>query len=389
MGGRRGRCARPNTRLGAAADAAAARALLDTPSNAEVSSAISAAVAGLLYKGACRVVATANVGSLSGYPTIDGVTIGSGDANKRVLLTAQSDATQNGPWVTAAGAWARPSPNELLSSAAFPITEGTEDHDTVWYVVTNDPITAGVTAVSIQQLAREIQSSQIADAPAFGRLVLQTAALAALRVLLAMPAVSLAAYGNGAGADATWSGWTYGESGATGRTDGVVAGGRLRLTCSAGGAISPGATCAWSLAIPAALRSRSWRFRARLATLSGSTAGTRWIVATGAAYLSVLPDASVSAGPPDALSSGAALPVDGTGWIELLCQGGVITMRYGTGTSTTPPTSWVVARVYTPATHTAEPGTVVFALEEYGTPSGTVTLELDHATLGAAEDGLW
>lgn len=54
-------------------------------------------------KPAVAVVATANL-TLSGEQTIDG-TLTSGSL---VLATGQSTGAQNGPWVTAAGAWARP-----------------------------------------------------------------------------------------------------------------------------------------------------------------------------------------------------------------------------------------------------------------------------------------
>jgi hypothetical protein len=52
----------------------------------------------------CRAVATANVSSLSGLQTIDGVSLAAGD---RVLLAGQSSASQNGIWVVGSGAWTR------------------------------------------------------------------------------------------------------------------------------------------------------------------------------------------------------------------------------------------------------------------------------------------
>src|ERR1035437_1965627 len=51
------------------------------------------------------VVATSNV-ALSGLLTIDGYTLLAGD---HVLCAGQTTGSQNGPWVAAAGAWARPS----------------------------------------------------------------------------------------------------------------------------------------------------------------------------------------------------------------------------------------------------------------------------------------
>lgn len=52
-----------------------------------------------------RAVSVTNVASLSGTTTIDGVALA---ANDRVLLTAQSTASQNGPWLVQSGAWTRP-----------------------------------------------------------------------------------------------------------------------------------------------------------------------------------------------------------------------------------------------------------------------------------------
>jgi hypothetical protein len=52
-----------------------------------------------------KVVALSNVASLSGPQTIGGVSLAADD---RILLIAQSTATENGPWVVQSGAWTRP-----------------------------------------------------------------------------------------------------------------------------------------------------------------------------------------------------------------------------------------------------------------------------------------
>ncbi len=57
----------------------------------------------LANKPAVTVVATSNL-TLSGEQTIDGVTTSSSLA----LATAQTTPSENGPWVTGAGAWTRP-----------------------------------------------------------------------------------------------------------------------------------------------------------------------------------------------------------------------------------------------------------------------------------------
>lgn len=65
---------------------------------------IRALLGGMVYLEQARLVATANR-VLSGLTAIDGVTP---VANDRILLVGQSDATQNGVWLAASGAWTRP-----------------------------------------------------------------------------------------------------------------------------------------------------------------------------------------------------------------------------------------------------------------------------------------
>lgn len=55
-------------------------------------------------KTSVSVVADSNVATLSGEQTVDGVALVAGD---RVLLTSQTDPTENGKWTVAAGAWER------------------------------------------------------------------------------------------------------------------------------------------------------------------------------------------------------------------------------------------------------------------------------------------
>jgi hypothetical protein len=79
-----------------------------------------------------QVVATANVSSLSGLQTVDGYTLVGGD---RVLLTAQSTASQNGPWVAHSTSWVRPNDYPTGGSAFGRLVEvnrGTAYPGTVW-----------------------------------------------------------------------------------------------------------------------------------------------------------------------------------------------------------------------------------------------------------------
>lgn len=62
-----------------------------------------------------KALADSDVASLSGATTIDGVSV---VADDRVLLTAQSTASENGIWVVKAGAWERPDDFDIDQSAS-------------------------------------------------------------------------------------------------------------------------------------------------------------------------------------------------------------------------------------------------------------------------------
>lgn len=110
--------------------------------------------AGLDPKGSVRAVAIANVASLSGEQTVDGVSLVAGD---RVLITAQSTASQNGIWVVAAGAWTRPSDYTGAATAtggAFVfVEEGTTNSDTGWVLTTNGAVTVDTTSTTWTQFS--------------------------------------------------------------------------------------------------------------------------------------------------------------------------------------------------------------------------------------------
>lgn len=83
---------------------------------------------GLKPKQAVRVATTANLSSLSGLLTIDGVTLVAGD---RVLVKDQTTAADNGIYVAASGAWSRASdfdqltPIDEINGAYVAVQEGT------------------------------------------------------------------------------------------------------------------------------------------------------------------------------------------------------------------------------------------------------------------------
>jgi hypothetical protein len=108
---------------------------------------------GLDPKQSVRAASTANIASLSGTTTIDGVALSVGD---RVLVKDQTTASQNGIYVVAASAWSRSEDanvwDELVSAYVF-VESGTTNADN-GYLCTVDPGgTLGTTAVTWVQFS--------------------------------------------------------------------------------------------------------------------------------------------------------------------------------------------------------------------------------------------
>jgi len=115
---------------------------------------------GISSKPSVAVVATANQAALSGLPTIDGVTLSTG---QRILLTGQTNAAQNGVYTVAAGAWAQvsgdPSGGAELSPGAFWFVElGAVYASSQWRLATptTGTITPGTTPVTITQFGQAL-----------------------------------------------------------------------------------------------------------------------------------------------------------------------------------------------------------------------------------------
>lgn len=93
-----------------------------------------------------RVASTADVASISGLLTIDGVTV---VANDRVLLKDQATPSQNGIWAAAAGAWTRAvdcNADIMNRQAEVWVASGTINADTSWHNTNATLITVGTTA---------------------------------------------------------------------------------------------------------------------------------------------------------------------------------------------------------------------------------------------------
>jgi hypothetical protein len=109
-----------------------------------------AGVGGIFF---CQTIAVANVATLSALPTVDSYTMSAGQI---VLLTQQTTASQNGPWVVGTGAWTRPAWWATGTTASpgsyFYIDRyGTIYGDTKWWMTTIGTITVDTTAIAFSQ----------------------------------------------------------------------------------------------------------------------------------------------------------------------------------------------------------------------------------------------
>lgn len=126
-----------------------------------VATALQAAASGLQPKSPAVVVATTNQ-TLSGLPTIDGVTLTSG---QRVLLTAQTTSSQNGLWDVASGSWTRTSDfasGSTQEQAYVFITSGTVGAGQSWVLSTTSSITVDTSAQTWILFSQQNSNNSIA-----------------------------------------------------------------------------------------------------------------------------------------------------------------------------------------------------------------------------------
>jgi hypothetical protein len=129
---------------------------LKTPANAldaATKGYVDATRSGLDVKDSVRVATTANI-TLSSTQTIDTVAVIAGD---RVLVKNQTNNTENGIWVVAAGAWARAADASqgTLSSGAFTFVESgsAAQADSGWVMTTDGTITIGTSPIAWSQFS--------------------------------------------------------------------------------------------------------------------------------------------------------------------------------------------------------------------------------------------
>jgi len=108
---------------------------------------------GLDPKQSVGVATTANIATLSGLLTIDGVTVTAGE---RVLVKNQSTASQNGIYVASATAWSRATDmdawTEVPNAFVF-VEEGSTQADTGWVCTANTGGTLNTTAITWAQFS--------------------------------------------------------------------------------------------------------------------------------------------------------------------------------------------------------------------------------------------
>jgi hypothetical protein len=106
---------------------------------------------GAQWKAPVVAATTANITLSGGGQIIDGVTIGVSTA---VLVKNQTTASQNGIYMSAAGAWVRRTDMDLnaeVPNAAVFVQQGTTQADTAWVCTNDNTVALGTTAITFVQ----------------------------------------------------------------------------------------------------------------------------------------------------------------------------------------------------------------------------------------------
>jgi hypothetical protein len=128
----------------------AANSAARVPAQSAVKSYVDNAITGIKWKPSVLCATTANI-TLSGEQTIDGQTTSA----SRVLVKNQTTGSQNGIYVSAAGAWTRATDADTaaeITQATVFVQQGTLNADTQWTCST-DNITLGTTALTFSQVS--------------------------------------------------------------------------------------------------------------------------------------------------------------------------------------------------------------------------------------------
>lgn len=128
----------------------AANSATRIPAQSAVKSYIDNSITGIKWKASVLCATTANI-TISGEQTIDGATTSA----SRVLVKNQSTGSQNGIYVSAAGAWTRSTDADTaaeITQATMFVQQGAVNGDTQW-TCTTDNITLGTTALVFGQVS--------------------------------------------------------------------------------------------------------------------------------------------------------------------------------------------------------------------------------------------
>lgn len=100
---------------------------------------------GLAQKAPCYVATTGNI-TLSGYQVVDGVTLSALDENPRVLVKTQTDARENGVYISSSGLWQRAvdfnGNNDFIRGTRVNVHSGASQTG-AWVVTSADPMVVG------------------------------------------------------------------------------------------------------------------------------------------------------------------------------------------------------------------------------------------------------
>lgn len=123
------------------------------PTDAATKGYVDARAAGLDPKESVRVATTGNI-TLSNTQSVDGVALSIGN---RVLVRAQTNATENGIYVVASGAWTRATdfdaPAEITAGVFTFVEEGTAYADSGWVVSSASVGTIGTDTIEFVQFS--------------------------------------------------------------------------------------------------------------------------------------------------------------------------------------------------------------------------------------------
>jgi hypothetical protein len=137
--------------------------------SSDTTSRLSGIRSSLAVKAPVRVATTANI-TLSGYQTLDGVTLASSDYNLRVLVKNQTTASENGIYNATSGNWTRAKDfdgnDDVVQGTRVYVLGGTSGIGE-WFVSSSDPITIDSSSIAFSRNS-SIITSIAATAPAAG-----------------------------------------------------------------------------------------------------------------------------------------------------------------------------------------------------------------------------